>query len=371
MKKTHQSIIVGVDYYVYIHYTQLSTVKQRFDEKMYKRKDGRWAEKITIDGKQRWFYAKTKPDLIRKIAAYKSETENGITFAELADRWYESVKPNLAYNTTRGYTPAVRRAKEQFGVQYAKDITPVQIDAFIVTFSNGMAQKTVSTQLSVLNMIFVYGVSKGHILFNPARDIKIPPNLPKRKVTAPSSEDIAAVKANVDKPFGLFAYMALYTGLRRGELLALNWSDVHLDRRTIDVNKSVYHINNKPYIKKPKTEASLSTVPIVAALYKVLEKIPADQRKGLIFTNKDGNMLTESNWQDMWEEYARMSGVKATPHQFRHAFATMLFEADLPPEKMQVLLRHAQFGTTLDIYTDIRKKKQEQIFQQIDDIDIE
>lgn len=337
---------------------------------MYKRPDGRWSERIVINGKPKYFYAKTKPDLLRKIAAYRTDQENGKTFASVADEWFATVSENLASNTLKSYTPAYKRAVARFGDYYINDIKPSQIDAYINEFALTKKQKTVKTQLSIFNLIFRYAVAKGYCLINAARDLKIPANLEKRKVTAPSSADIAAVKANVNAPFGLFPYMALFSGLRRGELQALEWSDIDLKNRTISVTKSLCHVNNRPQVKLPKSKASFAVVPIIGQLYKVLEQIPESKRTGLVFPNEDGDYMTETQFQKYWRDYCAVSGVTATPHQFRHAFATMLFENNLPPEKMQPLLRHAQFGTTMDIYTDLRQSKQKQIFDEVKDFDI-
>ena len=89
----------------------------------------------------------------------------------------------------------------------------------------------------------------------------------------------------------------------------------------------------------------LGTVPILDALLKKIKP----RKKGLVFPNRDGEYITGSQFEDYWNTYRDETGITATPHQFRHAYATMLFEAGIPPEEMQILLRHAQLSTTMDI----------------------
>lgn len=333
---------------------------------MVKRKDGRFQEVITINGKKKYFYGKTKSEVLKKIQEFKTKETNGKTFVEVADEWWEEHETKIAFYTARSYKPAVLRAKEAFPTQYIKDILPNQISKEIKLFSKTYADKTVRTQLMMYNLIFKYAVEMGYVLINPARDLSVPSNLPKKKVTSPSSEDIEKVKSSTDCTFGMFAYWAMYTGLRRGELLALCWEDVDLTNRIITVNKAVEHINNKPHIKTPKTESGYRTVPVLNKLYEKIKK-----GKGYVFPNQNGEMLTESQWQRQWELYVKESGVKATPHQFRHAFATMLFENNVSEKDAQEILGHAQLSTTMDIYTDIRESRKKKVYDKLLSVDIE
>ena len=332
---------------------------------MTKRKDGRWQESLTINGKRHLFYGRTKADVLRKIKGFEFKREHGISFSELAEEWWEYHEPKLSYNTTKGYKPAKVRAINTLGDKSVKDIIPTQINQHIKEFSLTHAEKTVKTQLLVYNLIFKYAVEMGYCLFNPVRDLSIPDNLPKTKRTSPPQHEIEIVKSSVNLKFGLFMYMALYTGLRCGELLALTWDDINLKERTITIKNSLYHINNKPYLKPPKTKKSEGQVPILNKLYDVLKP-----SKGIVFANEHGEYLTDRQFRTLLKNYKKETGITSTPHQFRHAYATMLFEAGIPPEEAQVLLRHAQISTTMDIYTDLREEKKRKIFENAYDIDM-
>jgi len=154
--------------------------------------------------------------------------------------------------------------------------------------------------------------------------------------------------------------------MRRGELLALEWEDVDLKERRITINKSVYHKGNRPALKGTKTAASTGTVPLLDALAKKIKP-----GKGLVFPGNDGGLMANTEFDRAWKKYCGEAGISANPHQFRHAYATMLFEAGIPPEEMQVLLRHAQLSTTMDIYTDLRENKLKKIHEKVYGIDIE
>lgn len=333
-----------------------------------KRADKRYNATLTENGKRLYFYGRTEAEAKRKRKEHIEAKERGALFSDVAAEWWEAHEPELAYNTTKGYKPALKRAVDAFGDVCINGIMPQQIAAEISAFSHNHADKTVRTQLMVYNLIFKYAVEKGYVLVNPARDLSVPKNLKKEKRTSPSSEDIKRVKESIGRPFGMFAFWALYTGMREGELLALTWEDVNIEKRTISVNKSLYFEGNHPRVKPPKTKTSIAEIPILDALLKEIKKM--SPCRGLVFPDEDGGHLSHSRFEKRWIDYCKESGVTATPHQFRHAYATMLFEAGIPPEEAQALLRHAQLSTTMDIYTDLREAKLKKIHEKVYSVDI-
>lgn len=334
---------------------------------MNKRKDGLWQHKISIvvNGvkKQKSFYGKTKAEVLRKISEYKEEETCGDLFKNVAVKWWEEHEPTLAYNTTKPYRPALQRAIDAFGGEPITTITPSRINSFILKFSRNHADKTTRTQLMVINLICRYAVGAGELTFNPAADLKVPKGLPKEKRSMPSQKDIELVKQSVNMPFGLFAYLLLYTGLRRSEALALTNKDIQADR--IIVNKTLYQKGTSPSVKLPKTPASLGSVPIVDNLRPYINNLPY-----IVFPNEKGEYMTNGQFEWEWKKYKRATGVNCSPHQLRHAYATMLFENNVPPQDARILLRHANISTTIDLYTQIREAKRTSIFTSVHGLNI-
>lgn len=334
---------------------------------MYKRKDGLYEKIITIDGKRKAFRGHSEKEVMKKILQYQGEREKGPRFAAVAEAWQEEHWETLSENSKKNYNPAYARAVQHFGEQYIRNITAQQINRFIIEFSKGRAQKTVKTQLSIVSMVLSYAVLQGHIEQNYAHYVSIPRNLPKRRRELPSDMDIQRVKINVNHPFGLFAYLILYTGCRRGEALALQYEDFDFQNNTISITKSVYYANGRAFLKSPKTESGNRTVILLDKLKKYIPKC----KKGFIFAKKGRNMLlTEGEFQTLWKHYQRETGVSCSPHRLRHAYATMLFEAGIDVKDAQVLMGHANISVTQDIYTHIRNTRMKQAAEKLNAFDL-
>jgi len=329
-----------------------------------KRADGRYCRTMTVveGGKKirKFFYGSSEAELNRQMRQYREEASRGKLFSAVADDYWAQAEPNISPTTVDSYKRGVRRAAEFFGGVYIKDITPPMCDAYLVSIVKqyNMAKNTASNHRSVLNQIFVYAVQHGYCLYNPLRDIPIPKGLKKTPRKAAGDEDVAKIKQSLGTDFGLYAYMAMYTGLRKGELLGLTWDDIDLSARRITVHTTVYTLHGKVYTKPPKTESGVRTVPIIDKLLPVLE---AAKDTGVVFKGKSGGYMTAWEYQDVYEKYKQEIGITSTAHQYRHSFATMLLEADIDVKSAQHLLGHAQASTTQDIYQEIRKKREDEV----------
>lgn len=326
---------------------------------MYKRPDGLFEKIITINGKRIPFRGRTETAVTRKILEYKGTVERGRLFKDVAEEWAEEHFESLSPTSLNNYRPAYARALNWFKDKYIKQIKPNEINSFIIKFAkHGYAQKTVSTQLLILNLIFSKTVVDGDREYNPCQYITIPKNLKKETREMPSDDDIEKVKSSVNCTFGLFAYFLLYTGCRRGEALALQYKDIDRKNKLIHINKSLYHVSNNPAIKTPKTKAGIRDIILLDVL---VPHLPKGKKDDYIFANNQGGLMSETQFRYLWRDYCVESGINITPHQLRHAYASkILFEAGINVKDAQELLGHANISTTQDIYTHISKERKTQ-----------
>ncbi len=321
---------------------------------MHKRSDGRWREKITENGKTKYIYANTKSELIKKIREYDFYLDNGELFETVAAEWKEEHFKTLSPNSQKPYNGAFNRAIRYFEGQYIRNIESDDIRDLIEDMKReGLAKKTVATQILVLNLIFKFARLNKFTKDNPCEFVEVPKNLKKTKREMPSEKDIQKIIDAVDTdPFGLFFYFLYYTGCRYGEALALIGEDIDLKAGELHITKSLYYDHHGAGIKEPKTESGTRIIPIPDCLKDKLPKLKPHQ---YLFSHlEDRSKPFPQNTIYRWcKKYKERVGITCTPHQLRHGYATLLYDAGLTAKDAQQFLGHSTIEMTQDIYTHI------------------
>ena len=234
---------------------------------MKQRADGRWRKVKRINGKEISFYSKAKTekaaikDIENQMLQYVEKISRQKTFKEIAEIWSEQHEPEVGYKTWQGYQAHYKRAITEFGDHAIAEIQTTDIQLFINRLGKkGYAYKTVKSGLDVISMIFDQAILEKEITLNPCDYVKLPQNLPRKERELPSEEEIQKVKNGLNCHFGEFAYLLLYTGLRRGEALGLCAEHIDFEKRIIKIQQSVFFKINHPEIKEPKTKAGFREV---------------------------------------------------------------------------------------------------------------
>lgn len=358
---------------------------------MYKRKDGLWADSVSVPGKKspKYFYGKTQAEVKKKIAAWNAEQEKGLTVRVAVEEWEKVKEKEVTYKTIEGYKAPIKRINDAFGDQQLADLEPAQIQAFIKGIAaKGYKRGTVQRPLDVLRMVYDYYITKpgSGIKYNPCTAVRLPSGLEQEARDLASREDVEIVKNSLHLPFGLFPYFIMYSGLRDGEVLAIRYEDISDNK--IRVTKSVSWQTNKPVIKKPKTEKGIRDVPLLSPLKAALPK----QWSGYLFSADGGKTpLTHTQFRNRWNGYCRASGLadcvieeqeskglnkriyykknwknRIVPYQLRHEFATLCFDAELDPKDVQELMGHANEETARRIYTHIQESRRAKTVEKLE-----
>lgn len=319
------------------------------------RKDGRLVKTITDPRthKRIFFYGKTEAELNKKILMYSQKAETGRTFIEVSEEWWEEAEPHLAIQSARSYDLARRRADEEFQDISVTEISPKNIANFLKKLAKkGYSRKTISNQRLILNLIFNHAVMEDYININPCTSVNIPQGLPKGKRTAASKADEQIIRELHDE--WIFPYIAIMTGMRKGEILALQWKDVDFENNLIHVTKSVAHDNNIPIVKAPKTERGNRIIPLLLPLKERLLEIEDRNPEHFIVSDDGTKPLSGTRFSTLSKQFKNRTGTSCTAHELRHSFATISFESGVPLKSVQEILGHKQLSTTMDIYTDFR-----------------
>lgn len=329
--------------------------KRRKKAEMYQRPDGLYEKSITIKGKRTVFRGKSPNEVYRKMAEYQEEQASGPLFSVVEEDWERNHWPTLSPTTVHGYRASAKRAVKQFGDYHLSEITPQEIYAYLGSLARkGYASKTVAAHLSTLSMVFDWAIQQGHAESNPAAVVHTPRGLPRSTRRAIDDKEIQAIRKAAGDPFSVFVYLCLFAGLRRGEALGLQYGDIDRKAKRIYVRRNVVYSSNRAIVKEPKTEAGVRWVPLLPELELML---PAVKSKGVFISSNRDTPFSHQEYELRWKAYRKRHSVQWTPHDLRHTFATVLYEASVPEYTTQFFMGHSDITTTRKIYTHLRQQK--------------
>ncbi len=337
---------------------------------MKRRPDGRWQKRVVLPDKTvKYLYSNASTerlankDFNEQLLNLEIKQKNKSLFFNIANEWNTEYRDRISdLNYRKNTQAAYNRIVDYFNDYYIEEMTAPEINKFIRKLAiSGYGKKTVANHHSILNMIFKFAILNGYIEYNAVQDVPIPSHLPQKKRELPTDEELTIVNSNYDG-FAFLPYFLLNTGLRMSEALALEVDkDIDFENNLITINKHILHDGNKAIIEH-KTKTATSERKVIL-LDRVSEKI--SKRKGLLFCNDDGSPLTKKQLRCRWDKYKKTYGVNITPHQLRHGYATMLFEAGIDEKDAQELMGHSDISTTRTIYTHIRNKRKQETAEKL------
>lgn len=329
---------------------------------MKRRKDGRFVKLKTIDGKRVPFYSSEATeraalkDIENQMLSYiGKKAYDKHNFKRLSERMLEFRKNSISYSTATGYEAALKHLSvfDEFNIE---DITPAMLQNLldVMAKQKKYSFSAVSKVRITFGLVLDYAIVHESLnLNNFMRSIKIPKSAKKGKIKAPDDEVTETIVENAEKvDFGMWAMCLLCLGLRRGELDAIRKRDIDFENNLVEVNHSVEFIHNQPHLKNmPKTEDSIGSVPILDIIRPMLLRMCKKLKKDDFLFGGE-KPLTETQIKKRWKKYCDTIGYTFRGHQLRHAYAKLLYKAGVDPKTAQRLLRHADFSTTMNIYTE-------------------
>lgn len=317
---------------------------------------------------------------------------NNLTFLEVYKLWIEQHKNEIKITT---YDAIVSKFKTKilpkFGHLKINDITRVYCQHVINEWSKEM--KAFNDYKIQTNLVFKYALRLGILQQNPMDYITLPKRQDKllydsseTKVNFFSRQELKRFLALVNeeeeyKIYTIFHLLA-FTGARKGEVLALHWSDIDFTGRTMSIRKTLIETKGKRLFQTTKTLASTRIISIDEGTLGILE----NWRKEQIQTYKKAGIEVDSDEkQPLFTRYCPIEGKMKfirlaslndkltiffrrhkefdpiTIHGFRHTHASLLFEAGASIKDVQVRLGHRDIQTTMNVYTHVTNTAKEKI----------
>lgn len=275
--------------------------------------------------------------------------DQGVTFRQYAETWYRLFKePHLRPSSREMYENTMRvHLFPALGDRPLAAISLHELQAYIIRYEDASASM-IDKIMMILRQVFSSALDEEVIPKNPVPRMRPPQGRRGERRPLTLQQVQAVTEAALRLPDGLFPLLLLYTGLRRGEALALTWDDI--DGDFIRVRRSVtYERGNQPILGDTKTAAGRRNIPLMPILAKRL----ADRGQGFLFGGE--KVLPYTSFKRMWArlqgEIDALKGV--TPHTLRHTYLMLLRRANVDPVTQQYLMGHTDFETTADIYTTI------------------
>ena len=348
------------------------------------RKDGRWEGRAVVGYDDKGLpltknvLAKTKHEcqeklskLLEEVGGARSEKIRAdMPFGEWMDFWYQNyIKPGLRPTTQSTYESSIylhiipqlgkvplcqltQKDLQQFYAYLKKEGRLVRTELYGTGLSDRMVRMCHAKCRAALDQ----AVQENLIRTNPAAGCKLPPRRGREmQVLSPGELRRFLLQAKADGSFELFL-LDLCTGLRRGELMALQWSDLDLDAGTLTVSKQVYAVNGKMQLNVPKTRASVRKLVLPPAVVEVFREYQKTADSRWLFPSpvKEDAPLTPGEAARRLHGILERAGCKQVRfHDLRHTFATLALENGMDVKTLSAMLGHVSAATTLDIYTHI------------------
>jgi len=372
---------------------------------VYQRTKGSWtlvydlpADAATGKRRQKWQTVKgTKRDAERALREVLISIDTGayvtpskLTLGDLLGQWLrEYAAMNTTDRTQESYSAVVRRHLiPALGKIWLVELRPQDLQSYYasklakgrVDGQGGLSARSVVYHHRILSKALDYAVKMGLVVRNVAKVVD-PPRVAKVAMRTLSTEE-ATRFLDVARETDYFVYFStlLYTGLRRGELLALRWRNLDLDSGALSVVETAYKLGNGEYrIKEPKTPHSRRTVALPSSLVELFkvyrwdqELVRAQLEIGLeaddfVFARPDGSPINPNAVTLAFRRIIKRAGLKDIRiHDLRHTHATLMLKAGVHPKVVSERLGHASIGITLDIYSHVMPGMQESAAEKFD-----
>lgn len=367
------------------------------------RPDGRYMGRFTYLGERYTLYDNNDPKRLRKAMEDKRyELEHGlhgkidnITVDKWAKIWLTEYKANSVKPST--YVLYENRYKwyisAQIGKLMVKDIKNAHIQKIVNSMkAQGYSRSTIKKAYAVISDMMNYAVKNDMIPKNPCACVVIPKEEPRERRVMSAEEQEQFEEYMRGNPCETIFVVALYTGMRIGEILGLTWDDIDFKNNQIRINKTLVCFQKSKGAKcthafqTPKTSSSIRTIPMVSKVAKALKLHKWQQStlrletgklfrpqagfENLVFVSETGLPLYETfvnrqlkkivaeinereNEAAMKEKWKPVVFEPISPHTLRHTFATRAFEKGMKPKTVQEILGHSSLNMTMDLYTHV------------------
>jgi integrase len=346
-----------------------------------KRGDGRWMARYTVHTangpKRKTVYGKTRKEAADKLARVLSDRVEGIvyddenmTVGEYLEAWLKSsVRGSVRQSSyDRDASLVNNHLRPALGGIKLKKLSAAHVQGFYRDrLDHGLSPSTVHKMHAIFHKALTQASNWHMVPRNVTETVRPPRPAPKEMCPLTSEEARRLLQAASGNRLEALYVLAVTTGMRQGELLALRWQDVDIRNGTVSVRRTLTRSGGRYTLGEPKTKKSRRSIRLTPRAVEALEShldrqlremgILGDryEDRGLLFTTSTGGLINPSNLRQM--SLARLLKEARLPHirfhDLRHTCATLLLTQGTHPKYVQDLLGHATIAITLDTYSHV------------------
>jgi len=349
--------------------------------------------------KQQWVSVKgTKKEAEKRLAELLYQLDNGTfmkpgktTLAEFLSRWLKDYAwPNLSPRTAEGYESIIRQHLiPHLGNITMTQLKPEHLQRYYSEMLRGgrcndnssLSAQTIRHHHTALHKALQTAVEWGLLSRNVADAVR-PPRAERPEMLTWGEDDITRfLETAKSTPYYALFYTALFTGMRRSELLALRWQDIDFMQTQVYVSRSLHQLRDGSFVfRQPKTAKGRRTVTLppsaLLVLYEHKEKQKLERAMlgiplkadDLVFSHLDGKPIRPNTITRAWTILAARAGLKVIRlHDARHTHASLMLKQGVHPKIVQERLGHSSIAITLDTYSHVSPGLQEAAAKHFDE----
>ena len=371
--------------------------RQNGSGSVFQRADGKWVAAVTdpYTGKQMRRYAKTRNqaeallrEMLQRIQGGNPAVDISITVEEYITTWYDSrAELRRSGNTVYEYNNRLKlHVIPVLGKRPLNKVNRADVERLLDSVADkGLSKSTVEAVKNAFSAMFADAVRDKHVAFNPVRGAMMPAMKPKTPRIPPETEEVQQLMDRIDEltdpvaqELGRMVYIGVSTAGRIGEVLAMRWSDLNLDKGSWQVSGTLSKTKQgKPMIKNQTKTGRTRSVSIPLDLLGVLntqyEYVVFKQAHSfewtdndLVFPNYEGAIRDASNVRRQLKKW--FPDWKYGFHDFRHWLASFSYRQGDSEVSISDLMGHESVRTTREVYAHIFDKDKAQIMNSIQDV---
>ncbi len=384
-------------------------MKKPNEYRIQKRKDGRFSAVITENGYHYYIYGKTQKEVRGKLkykidvlteakmnsVDYMSSQTTLYTWAKCCVETYS--KTYVRPNTYASYCGIIETHLGELGNKKICDINNLMIQKHLSGLMSADGRRPLGISMvknvrTFLSMIFNYAITNNILLRNPVKGVRLP-EIEYKKPRSLTLEEQAALIRTVREypnPIMFAVILDLFTGLRKGEVLAIQWQDIDFENKRILINKQLNrHYNMKQdtpgksilELTKPKTTKSNRYAYLFDSLFDELTEYMVKRIKwknengfqhsetDFLFSNSINAPIEPRRFYQYYEELLKLAGIEnANFHTLRHTYTTRCIEAGIDIVIVSKMLGHASIKLTADTYSHLLEKHNQEAVKLISEL---